>query len=125
MQATFTHPTYTITHICGHSVTKQVLEATENKRRRAVKAMSEMKCIECINKTAPVISEDIWGDTEVVKSYWTVQYYQPSGLGNAATFTNIYAASQEDAIEIAASSNRIEFYNRYRLYAFKQASREF
>ena len=75
--------------------------------------------------TAPIISENIWGDTEVTLSYWTVQYYQPSGMGNTATFENISAASQEEAVRLAASYNRIERYNIYRLYAFKQEARIF
>jgi hypothetical protein len=118
---TFQHPTYTITHICGHSVTKQVLEATEGKRRLAVKAMSEQKCIECI--TAPTISENIWGDTEVAQqSYYTVYVYKHDGMGNEATYANILAESPEDATERVANSY---YYHTNPKYAFKQESRVF
>ncbi len=73
--------------------------------------------------TAPIISENIWGDTEVVEqSYYTVYVYKFDGMGNEATYENILADSQEDACERVGNSY---YYQRNPKYAYKQAQRIF
>ncbi len=73
--------------------------------------------------TAPNISENIWGDTEVAEQfYYTVYVYKFTGMGNEATYTNILADSAEDACERVGNSY---YYQRNPKYAYKQASRIF
>jgi hypothetical protein len=73
---------------------------------------------------APIINEDIWGDTEVIEqSYYTVYVYKYTGMGNEYTYENILADSSEDACQRVARS-----YSWYRLNpiaAYKQESRVF
>jgi hypothetical protein len=72
---------------------------------------------------APIINENIWGDTEVAQqSYYTVYVYKYDGMGNEATYTNILADSAEDAMERVGNSY---YYQRNPKYAYKQSAREF
>jgi hypothetical protein len=74
---------------------------------------------------APVISEDIWGDTqeEVEQAYYTVRYYNPSGFGVEREWLNVCATSEQDAKWFAQGNYRIAQGNMYRLCAFKQGKR--
>ena len=72
-----------------------------------------------------ILDNDLWGDTEVEQSYYTIRYYNPSGFGVEQEWTNVPAASEEDAKEQAQGSYRIAQGLMYRLCAFKQASRIF
>lgn len=76
---------------------------------------------------APIIFANLWeGDIEIVeKSYWTARYYKPSGFELEHEWTNIYAASEEDAKAYARSRWSIAQGLMYRLYAFKQDARIF
>lgn len=38
---------FTIHHVCGHTVTKRLLEATHFKNKRAAKWLATTKCYEC------------------------------------------------------------------------------
>ncbi len=60
--------------------------------------------------TAPIISENIWGDTEEVEqAYYTVYVYKFDGMGNEATYENILADSQEDACERVGKASTENF----------------
>lgn len=72
--------------------------------------------------TAPVISEDIWGD-EVEQTYYTVRYYNATGFGVEQEWTNVYAKSETEAKDVAITNYRIAQCNLYRVYAVKQAGR--
>ena len=71
--------------------------------------------------TAPVICENIWGD-EPEQAYYTVRYYNASGIGVEQEWTNVYG-SEAQAKDFAQMKYRIAQGNMYRLYAFKQAGR--
>ncbi len=76
--------------------------------------------------TAPIISENIWGDTEEVEqAYYTIRFYNPSGFGVEQEWTNVPATSEEDAKWQVQGSWGIAQGLMYRLDAFKQASRIF
>ena len=75
-----------------------------------------------VTMIAPVISEDIWGDTPEL-TYYTVRYYNPSGIGVEREWTNVPATSEEHAKRQAQGSYNIAQGNMYRLYAFKQEKR--
>lgn len=77
--------------------------------------------------SAPVISANIWGDEPEApeQHYYTVQYYNPSGFGTQATYSNILAASSAEACENARSAKGIPMYQKYLLSAFEQKTRIF
>ncbi len=72
---------------------------------------------------APIISEDIWGDDlkAVEQCYYTVYVYKHTGLGQEATFENVLADSQEDAMARVAGSN--PWLRTNPMYAYKQDGR--
>ena len=55
--------------------------------------------------------------------YYTVRFYNASGIGVQFELMNVYAASEEAAKEIMQLRYRISHQSVYRLYAFKQAGR--
>ena len=69
----------------------------------------------------PSISENIWGD-EPEQAYYTVRYYNASGIGVEMEWTNVHGTEAE-AIDYGRTNYRIGAGNAYRLYAFKQNGR--
>lgn len=85
-----------------------------------------MECITVapLTITAPVISEDIWGDEPVAQqAYYTVRCYNASGIGVIHEMFNVYAKSEAEAKEVMQLRYRIAQSLLYCLYAFKQAGR--
>jgi hypothetical protein len=72
--------------------------------------------------TAPVISENLWGDEEV-QAYYTVRCYNASGIGVTHEMFNVYAKSEAEAKEVMQLQYRIARGLLYCLYAFKQDGR--
>lgn len=71
---------------------------------------------------APVISESLWSeDTE--QAYYTVRFYNASGIGVQFEMQNVYAASEQEAKQVMQLQYRIAQGLLYRLYAFKQNGR--
>ena len=69
----------------------------------------------------PIISENIWGD-EKPQAFYTVRYYNASGIGVEMEWKNVYGTEAE-AKDYGRTNYRIGAGNAYRLYAFKQAGR--
>jgi hypothetical protein len=70
--------------------------------------------------TAPVISENIWGD-EPEQAYYTVYVYKHTGLGDEATVQNVLAVTPEDAMARVAGSK--PWLRTNPMYAYKQDGR--
>lgn len=82
-----------------------------------------MQTIQPLTIKPPVISRDIWGDEEAEeKAYYTVRYYNASGVGIEMEWKNIYGTEAE-AKDYGRTNYRIGASNAYRLYAFKQSGR--
>ncbi len=67
-----------------------------------------------------ILDNDLWGDNvKPVQHSYTVRFYNPSGFGLEHEWTNVQAASEDDAKWFAQGNYKIAQGLMYRLVAVK------
>lgn len=86
-----------------------------------------IKEIETMTQTLVIrplhLSNDLWDEEVQQQAYYTVRYYNASGIGVEQERMNVLASSEQEAKDIFCSTYRVFQGSMYRLYAFLQEGR--